>query len=378
MSQKMGQKLSPHYPLNFIGAGFIVIGIFVASTALFFIRFGFEVTAAAVITSALAAVIGLYCTNGNSWSRGLIVFGSVLVVGNLIDHFFENIRSDAFEVVYHQARYWINALFLLLAVTAFYRWQLRFNSSMTANPVMHPWLDRLTNVIDLRANSRTGTGKTGYLMTPKFIAERSVASKPTWWWLQFGVVDPAVVRTAYIWVLIIPIWMLFGAESIAPAAQFFMIVAMVVSAEQLYQFRRTQLRRLYLQSPGLSRAQFMFESGKLHCLRCLKRMALALMVLAVCKILWTAEIFMNTATIGVIGFSLLTSSTLVLNMLQIKINLFIEAMQGISAMTVSAWLYWWLYQGYIEQEWLLVAGGFLAFFGMVGLFKLWSRSDIAM
>ena len=377
MAVKMGQQLTPEYPTNFIWAGVFLLAMYLLVTMVLFSRFDMLMLVSAIATALFTASIGLFITNGIIGLRLLLTTSALIGVLLIIDYLFDNISNDAFLYVYGQVYFWVNFLLILLSGIALYRWQLYFNRQAPGQTRAVHWLNVVRSFIDVRNPKQVKGVKTGYLLAPGFLEMGSLARRPLWWWFRFGVIDPGTLRAHLFWYCMLPVLVSFGGEISLTFLQLLAIVMMVIFAPGLLDTGRTAMRRLYLQSPGLSRQQFLKELSKFYCVAGLFLMLAGLLLMLIGKLFGNNDLTMESLALGVIGFAANTLCLLRAEIANFKVRNWQRGVLTSLICAVGILLNLYLRFDVIQiSQWLLAAVALVAYLSMWEMFGLWSRSDI--
>ena len=377
MAVKMGQQLTPEYPANFISAGVLLLAMYLLGTIALFSRFELIMLVSAVATALFAASIGLFITNGITGLRLLLTTAALIGVLLIIDYLFNNISNSAFLYVYGQVYFWVNFLLVLLSGIALYRWQLVFNSQAHVQTRSLRWLNVVRSYLDVRNAKQVKGVRTGYLMAPGFLKIAALEHRPLWWWFRFGVIDPGALRAHLFWYCMLPVFVGFGGEISLTFLQLIAIVMMVIFAPGLLDTGRTAMRRLYFQSPGLSRQQFLKELSKFYCVAGMFLMLAGLLLMLIGKLFGDNDLTMESLSLGVIGFTGITMCLLQAQIANVRVKVWQRGVLIFLICVVGILFYLYLRFDVIQvSQWWLAAAALIAYLCMWNMFIRWSRSDI--
>jgi hypothetical protein len=173
MAGKMRQVLVPSFPSNFWYSALVLLSIYICATSVLFFSFGNEELFTAIATAMIAAAGGLFMTNGLVWLRSILVVGGAILIGMLIDYYFENVRNDVFLLLYGNVSYLVNSLLIALSLFFLVRWRAALTNKDV--PVLlvrlRPVIAWFHQFIDIRDPRQTKNVKTGYLFKPGFMGE---------------------------------------------------------------------------------------------------------------------------------------------------------------------------------------------------------------
>ncbi|NKB32128.1 MAG: hypothetical protein GKR91_03425 [Pseudomonadales bacterium] len=381
MSKKMRQPLSPDYPKNFWCSALVLLAAYAFFTFVFFAQFGVALLFHALVFSSFTATTGLFITNGMSWLRSTSIFGGLVLLLLLIDAYFDNVSDEVFIAFYSNIFLWVNLLMVVATVLFSQRWRAALTNRETSVFMLQfqHLAGGILKYIDIRNPQQSKNVKTGYVLNPGFMKIHSFRSRPVWWWMKFALIDPGTLRATLFWFAVMVYFGGISSELSLIFLQVMGIVLMIGIPAEFLSKRPLELRRLYLQLPNLSRTEFLVKVGTYHCVMGLVVVLGAGMLIVFAEFIVRTGLVIQCLALGIIGYALVTSALLTLNLLRININPILRAVLSVPICAFCVLIYIAIAAEYLTiSQWILVTATIAAYLLMLCCFRIWSKADIEL
>jgi hypothetical protein len=197
--------------------------------------------------------------------------------------------------------------------------------------------------------------------------------------MSFALVDPGTLRATLFWFAVVVFFAGFSSEFSVFFLQVMGLLLMISIPTEVFGRRAREIRRLYLQFPKLSRSQFLMQVGWFHCAIGVVAILIGGLLILSAELLVETGLVVESLALGLLGYSLITATFLLFNMLRLELNVFFRGVITVSICMFCVATYVLLrIEVFFLGQWLLVFAGIAGYLLMLLSFYLWSRADIEL